>query len=186
MTAKIRRLEDRLYDESSQIRKARSPTIETILHGTKIISTIDEGSEINCIDYAAAISNNVPFTATRQTAAGAGSTKMTLMGETVSNVRLQVCSKKHDIKWDLGKAIIVKNLNVPILIGEPGKKDNMIVTIPQEAILTKDVSGKLTSLPYHAPRGHPSGFTKTFLISVPKNTVLYPSETVNIPNNIVL
>ena len=62
-------------------------------------------------------------------------------------------SRKHDIKWNLGKVIIVKNLGVSLLVGEPGKNDNAIITIPQEAILTKDVAGKLVTLPYHALKG---------------------------------
>ena len=184
VTAKIRRLEIRLTSTQSspQIRKAKSPTIETVLFGTKVICTADEGSEINCIDYDLVINNNIPFSATRQTAKGAGSTKMCLMGETTSNVRLQVCSKKHDIRWDLGKLVIVKNLGVPLIIGEPGKSDNSIITIPQETILTKDITGKLVSLPYHAQKnGHESGFTRNFLCSVPDNTVLYPHDAVSVP-----
>ena len=82
LLAKIRRLEEsRLkYSQSNpQIRKAKSPTVEADMFGTKIICTIDEGSELICMDHDVAIKNNIPFTATRQTAAGAGSTKMTLM-----------------------------------------------------------------------------------------------------------
>ena len=183
MEAKIRRMEDIMLSNQSnqQIRKAKSPTIETTVYGTKVICTADEGSELNCMDYKLAVNTNIPFTATRQTAAGAGSTKMTLMGETTSNVSLKVSSRNHDIRWDLGKVVIVKNLGVPLLIGEPGKSDNTIITIPQEVILTKDVSGTLVSLPYHAKQGHTSGFNKQFLCSVLENTVLYPAETISIP-----
>ena len=107
---------------------------------------------------------------------------MTLMGETSTNICLTVNSKKHDIRWNLGKVIVVKELTVPLLIGEPGKKDNTIITIPQEVILTKDVSGKMVSLPYHAKKGHhPSGFTRQFLVTVPDNTMLYPNETISVP-----
>ena len=40
---------------------------------TKIVSTADEGSELNCLDHKIAVDNNIPFTATRHTAAAAGS-----------------------------------------------------------------------------------------------------------------
>ena len=182
VTGKIRKLESRLTEnQPNQVRKAKSPTIAALLYGTKIICTSDEGAELNCIDYAVVLSNNIPFTVTKQTAAGAGSTKMCLMGETTSNVCLQVCSKKHDIKWNLGKLVIVKNLGVPLLIGEPGKRDNTIITIPQESILTKDVSGNLVTLPYHASQGHDSGFIRQFLCTVPEATTLYPNETISVP-----
>ena len=185
LLAKIRRLEEtRLkYSQSNpQIRKAKSPTVEADMFGTKIICTVDEGSELICMDHDVAVKNNVPFTATRQTAAGAGSTKMTLMGETISNISLKVNAKKNTVHWNLGKVIIVKNLGVPLLIGEPGKRDNKIITIPQEVIITRDISGNLVSLPYHArEQGHTSGFKKHFLCSVPETTVLYPWDSVSIP-----
>ena len=75
----------------------------------------------------------------------------------------------------------MKNLGVPLLVGEPGKNDNSIITIPQEAILTKDVAGKLVTLPYHALKGHESGFNRTFLCTLPETTTLYPNETISIP-----
>ena len=181
MSTKIRRLEVRLTQSNTEVRKAKSPTVETILFGTKIISTADEGSELNCMDHRIAVENNIPFTATRQTAAGAGSTSMTLMGETTSNISLQVPSGNNDIRWDLGKVIVVKNLGVPLLIGEPGKKDNSIITIPQTTILTRDITGNFVSLPYHASKGHQSGFSKHFLLSVPSNILLYPGECVSVP-----
>ena len=61
ITAKIRNLESRLAsNQSNEIRKAKSPTVETLLYGTRIICTVDEGSELNCLDYAIAVPNNIP------------------------------------------------------------------------------------------------------------------------------
>ena len=51
VSSKIRRLEHRLTDKYQTIRKEKSPTIETKLYGTTIVSTADEGSELNCIDH---------------------------------------------------------------------------------------------------------------------------------------
>ena len=62
------------------------------------------------------------------------------------------------IRFNLGKCIVVNqdyiilvvnNLGCPILIGEPGKKDNKISTDPSdEKINTIDVNGSSISLPY--------------------------------------
>ena len=128
------------------------------------------------MDHKFALDNNILFTAIVQTAGAAGSTKMLLMGETGSNVSLQLVSK-HDVKWDLGKCIIVKNLGVPILIGEPGKLDNKIITVPQELILTKNVQGTLITLPYHVKTANNLNYSRHFLCTAQETITLYPEDT---------
>ena len=45
--------------------------------------------------------------------------------------------------------VIVKNLGVDILIGEPGKKDNRILTHPHKRMIElQPIAGKKTLIPY--------------------------------------
>ena len=53
---------------------------------------------------------------------------MMLAGQTVDNIILTP-EQNPNIKWSLGKCVIVRNLGVNILVGKPAKKDNKIVTI---------------------------------------------------------
>ena len=74
---------------------------------------------------------------------------MKLTGQTKDNVVLIIDQPSTLIKWDLSKCVIVENLGVDILIGEPGKVDSHIETKPlQEILPTKDVNGKIVDVPY--------------------------------------
>ena len=111
------------------------------------IATIDEGSEINCLDESFAMKNNIKFVPTGCRATAAGSTDMQLAGQTEDDVCLVVQGTKEPLSWDLQKMVVVKNLGVNILIGEPGKADNKIVTIPHHKIIQVGGSKKII-LPY--------------------------------------
>ena len=71
---------------------------------------------------------------------------MSLTGQTEVNIILRPVDNRNVI-WNLGKGVVVENLGNPILIGEPAKKDNEIVTIAhQKKILAKDTNGKKNCL----------------------------------------
>ena len=74
--------------------------------------------------------------------------KMNITGETTSDVKLKVPHNNSFTTWNLGKCIIVQNLGVDILIGEPAKVDNEIVTIPhKKTIEANDENGNRISIP---------------------------------------
>ena len=53
------------------------------------------------------------------------------------------------IEFDVGKMVIVKNLGVDVLLGEPCKRDNEIVTIPHRSLVeVRNTEGKKIKLPY--------------------------------------
>ena len=138
------------------IRKEKSPMlpvhVKTNLKDVTTNCTIDEGSEINCLDESFAVRAKIGFLPTKCKARAAGSTSMELCGQTIKDVELKVNNKfDKSITWNLSKCIVVKRLGVDILIGEPGKVDNMISTIPhKKIIITKDDDGKETRLKYHS------------------------------------
>ena len=147
---KIEKLQDRRHLWSSEsVRKERSPMVNAFLNKTVCTPTIDEGSEINCVDEAFAKKANIDLVPTSCSATSAGSTAMKVIGQTRDNVLLQIPYESSDVLWDLGKCVIIENLGVDILIGEPGKIDNEIITKSHLKIMeTKDSNGKVVDVPY--------------------------------------
>ena len=80
----------------------------------------------------------------------------------------------------LKNAIVVKNLGPNVLIGEPGKMDNEIVTFPsQKLIQLRTNSGRLIKLPYHSRSGKPLKSHQAF--SLKQSEILYPNDVLKIP-----
>ena len=58
-------------------------------------------------------------------------------------------TENKNVQWNLGKCVVVKNLGNYILLGEPGKKDNKIITVPHSrAIITRDVDDQEVHMKY--------------------------------------
>ena len=95
---------------------------------------------------------------------------MAVSGQTKSNVILKIPHESSSISWDLGKCVIVENLGVDILIGEPAKIDNNIITKSHLRILeTKDINGKAIEIPYFNRKDlilPLEGLTLNFLVQV--------------------
>ena len=75
--------------------------------------------------------------------------------------------------------VVIRNLGACILIGEPGKKDNKIVTIPHKKVieLLCDVGNKVV-LPY-APKDHPQISSHATCRAI-QNKTIYPGQSINI------
>ena len=144
LAKKIRKMERRRHLWSADsVRKECSPMITALLNSQNCTPTIDEGSEINCIDSAFANRCNLPQVPTECSAKAAGNTTMMVTGQTRDNIVLNIPSQESLIKWDLAKCVVVENLGVDILIGEPGKVDNEIVTKSNlRKVETRDINGK--------------------------------------------
>ena len=157
LTSAVHRLEERMMQWSQTcVRKEKSPMVSAIVNNKELYATIDEGSEINCIDEGFAVTNNLKFVPTSCKAMAAGSNSMKLAGQTVLSVFIDVQGAAQPIKWNLGKMVVVANLGVDILIGEPGKVDNKIVTIPHHKVIEAlDIHNKKVRLPY-SPKKKPN------------------------------
>ena len=152
--AAVRRLQERRrLDQNDKVRKEKSPTVAIDINNVASLATVDEGSEINCMDEKFAIKNKIQFIPTLCTATAAGSNSMKLAGQTFRDIVLDVKGSEFPVHWDLGKVVIVSNLGLDILVGEPGKADNKIITIPHQKIIeTVDSKGKVVKIPYSLKR----------------------------------
>ena len=183
LSTQIRKLEARKSIwANAGIRKAKSPCILATLGPVPVYVTIDEGSEVNCMDESFAMKNAITFVPTTCRATAAGCSTMVLAGQTKDNIVLNITHNKRVATVHVGKMIIVKNLGVEILLGEPGKVDNSIVTIPHLKLVEfSDLHGKRMLVPY--------SFTledKTikepdvFRCKASKNEVVYEGQSVQI------
>ena len=147
---KVMKLQERKVNWiDTGVRKSKSPCLPVTLNGASTFATVDEGSEINCLDYGFATKNKIKFNPTECVATAAGSTAMNLSGETVNNISISISGSKTPIMMMLGKMVIVRNLGVDVLIGEPGKVDNEIITVPHKRIIeVSDVNKNRIKLPY--------------------------------------
>ena len=98
---------------------------------------------------------------------------MKLAGQTTEDINISIKHTGKPIKWRLGKLIVVKNLGVDILVGEPAKVDNEIVTIPHERLVEmNNIAGKRVKLPYSSRQASPQHYT--FRCKTPVNETIYP------------
>ena len=131
------------------IRKEKSPTVSVIIHSRPAVATIDEGSEINCLDEGFALRSKILFIPTSCKATAAGKSRMKLVSQTREDLKLHLADSTMPLTWNLGKAVVVSNLGVDVLVGEPGKADNKITTIPhKKKIKIVSDNAKEIILPY--------------------------------------
>ena len=177
LVKKIQNIERRkhLWSKDS-VRKESSPMVSAFLNTTACTPTIDEGSEINCIDATFAAKSNIDQVPTNCSATAAGKLNMTVTGQTLKNVVLTIPKDDTLIKWDLSKCVVVDNLGVDVLVGEPGKIDNNIVTKSNlKVIETKDVSGDEVEIPYFKKKDE-----ARFICRAIKAETLFPGDSISL------
>ena len=174
---KVLKLGTRQHTWSSNgVRKAKSPCLPVLIENTETHATVDEGSEINCLDEGFATKNGIRFERTDCKATAAGSTVMKLSGQTNKDITIK--HKGKPIMWKLGRLVVVKNLGVDLLVGEPAKSDNEIVTFPHQRLIEMwNSAGKRVKLPYFSKVKSP---TSIFQCKAPSNETIYPSAKLRI------
>ena len=115
--------------QQNGIRKEKSPMVPVHINGRFSLATIDEGSEINCIDESFATKSKIAFVPTICTATAANQTTMKLAGQTEENVHMTIQGTREPVTWNLGNMVVVQNLGANILIGEPGKQSSPFLII---------------------------------------------------------
>ena len=156
----------------SLVRKEKSPSVKVFLQNCSGEAVIDESAELNCLDEDFCLKNGIIFRKTIVSATAAGQNKMSLAGETEEEILLTPVHPSN-IVWNLGACVVVKNLGNSILIGEPGKKDNKIVTVAHEKkIWTIDIEGKQVSMNYYVKKAK----AQSFLCRAQENTTLFVGD----------
>ena len=79
---------------------------------------------------------NIPIEKSSQTAKAADGGAMSIVGQSKYPLQVQVLGCRVPITITLGKVTVIHNLGCPVLIGQPAKISNEIVTLPHKHKLT--------------------------------------------------
>ena len=161
----------------STLRREKSPTILLDIAGIDVIATIDEGAEVSCINLDVAKKLKLPITNTLCTPVAANKSPMRAIGETAHSLYAIVKQSKVNALINLGNILVISNLGVDLLIGQPMKVDTNMVSVPHKRLVYfRDVNGADMKVPYYSvENGH------SYMSFNSKNCmVLYPGEEIDI------
>ena len=129
---------------SSSIQRAPSPSLLISLNGFPTTAIIDEGSELNCIDFKYAIICRIQLGNSELIARSAGNHNMQVKGQAKDDVQIKVLSTGDGACMNLGKCVVIDNLGVDLLIGQPAKIKHEITTKPHlDEVVFKDTGGNI-------------------------------------------
>ena len=101
---------------------------------------------------------------------------MSIVGQSKYPLQVQVLGCRVPITITLGKVTVIHNLGCPVLIGQPAKISNEIVTLPHKHKLTlKDIHGIEHTISYPLPPPKEMFVYET--LKSPNLQILYPGET---------
>ena len=159
--------------------KARSPTLLARCKSRMCVAIVDEGAEVNCLDYDIAKTVDLRMVPSSQTIKAAGSSMITICGQSEEEVVLKTHFPGTVAHINLGKVLIVKNLGSDILIGEPGKSRNRIQTVPHRRMIEMEVGDIKLTKPYLDSRYN---FNRQYHAArIDVSRTIYPNEEYSWP-----
>ena len=176
--------DNRLFKITEQIkmrvsaRKSSSPAIIALLGKTKIVTIIDEGAELSVLNAAVAQRANIPVVPTDHSANAAGSSAIMVIGQTKNDIIITTMFNNTQVPLYLGRVIVVPNLGCDMLLGEPAKQDNKLVTIAHMKTVNVYYDGQLLQKPYLTKAEKTRHKYQVFRIS--ENTYLAPGDSIKI------
>ena len=165
---------------SNTVAKADSPSLLGEIRGNPTVVIFDEGAQLNVLDDKYARSLGLEIRSSLQKANAANKTPMRITGQTEKDVTVVFNSKTGVVEINLGKVITVSDLGTKILVGEPGKRDNNIVTLPTEKLIEFRNTKNNITMPYHSSK---KGKNDYMLARIQRSTTLQPGESVDVPLN---
>ena len=106
--------------------KATSPKIKCKYNEVVFPSLLDSGAEINVLDQDFVNKVGICVSNTSEKAHAANKLPLEITGQTMEPVTIQCWTSKGYRDISLGIMLVVANLGVPCLIGEPGKDFNTL------------------------------------------------------------
>ena len=150
------------------ILRSDSPRLKCKRAGISFASLLDSGAVINVVDEKFADKANIPFEKTTEVAQAANHLPLDIVGQSVDPITVDAITNEGSVPLQLGKVLVIRDLGIDVLIGEPGKKVNNIVCWPkQETVLFAD---HMQSASYYKAK-------KLYTLArVTTSTTLFPGE----------
>ena len=100
-----------------------------------------------------------------------------MIGQTQQCLVINGIFQGQKIEINLGVVLVVTNLQAELLLGEPGKRDNKMWTVPYQSLVMLKKSDKVHSTPYLEPDTNHQNYTA---VRMAKTTVVEPGEFVEL------
>ena len=168
-------------------RKENSPSFICQINHQTAVCLVDEGSVINCCSYKFAKKANIPLENVHCSAIGANKTPMTVMGMTKYDIYAHILGTNSPCSIKIAKMIIIKDLGVDVLLGQPAKVDNCIVTIPHKSSIEfKSIDGVDHKVTY--PLRNIMDMKLHDVMKVGASTTIFPGEkfSYKLPNQFIM
>ena len=163
-----------------KVHKSTSPRICCKLSSTSFPTLIDTGAEINVLDKDFAISLGIGINRTNEKAHAANRLPLDVYGQTMEPVSIECETNLGFVSIHLGLMLVISNLGVKCLIGEPGKALNNLICLPKQKIVLFANENPSCYAPYMTQE---QLYT---LARTAKATTLDPGEQIlyELPNNL--
>ena len=161
----------------TSVDKVKSPSFLGKIDEHQVVAIVDEGAELNVLDNTLAKKLNLEVEMSRKLAKAAGGSKLLVIGQSVKPLTLYALTDHGPVPVDLGNVVVVQNLGCDVLVGEPAKGANNIITIPASKTILFYLDGK------YIPQSYLSANTKGQLYEVArvsKTTTLYKGDTLHL------
>ena len=158
--------------------ESKNKSLPIIWNNEQLIMIIDEGAEVNCVDAAVVKRVGCQIFPTHQSASAAGKSKLNIFGTLPDNTISRSVFENVSVPINIGDALVVQDLGVDLLLGEPGKCRNKINTISDKKLISAQLDDKILHTPYFKLT------SKSFyLCRAPSTTTIYPGQhyQVNLP-----
>ena len=119
----------------NQLHKSKSPKIKCQLQGVPFLTLIDSGAEINAVDKDFADSLHIGIVSTRESAKAANQLPLEICGQTALPISIECTTEMGPVLLHLGVVLVIANLGISCLLGEPGKKLNNIICLPRHKLV---------------------------------------------------
>ena len=157
-------------------RKENSPTLQCMINEQHVICIIDEGSVINCCSHSFALKTGLRVENVDCSAVGANKSPMNVIGIVKHEVIATVLGSLTPATIRIATMIVINDLGADILLGQPSKVDNKIITIPHEKkVHFKSVDGQDHTVIY--PLQKNDDLKLHDVLKVQCSTTLYPQDT---------
>ena len=133
---------------SPLVRKEKSPSVRASYLTHTLTAVLDTGAELSVIDLALVRRLGIPFVPSSVGAQAADQAALKVAGQTENSLQLQIHMDQGPVTIDLGKVVVIENLGTPILIGEPGIKDNKIFIVSYRELIGIDKEGDIFTSQY--------------------------------------
>ena len=168
-------------------RKEVSPTLNCVINDTNVLCIVDEGSEINCCSYLFAQKAKIPIVEVKCSAVGANKSKMNVVGMAKADIYASVIGSRNLSQIKIVEMIVINNLGADVLLGQPTKVDNQIITFPHMSqIQFTGTDGRMNKI--HYPLRKDDNLNINDVVRVNKPQTIFPQESFSykLPNKFAL